>query len=71
MLKVFKGNACVAIIPVFTGIAIAMGFAAIMSGLAGVKIQKWWKFVIPVFLSLFVTQAILMIAAVLIGFGAY
>jgi len=47
------------------------GFAAIMSGLAGVKIQKWWKFVIPVFLSLFVTQAILMIVAVLIGFGAY
>ena len=42
-----------------------------MSGLAGVKIQKWWKFVIPVFLSLFVTQAILMIVAVLIGFGAY
>ena len=47
------------------------GFAAIMSGLAGVKIQKWWRFVVPVFLCLFVTQAILMIVAVLIGFGAY
>lgn len=46
------------------------GFAAIMSGLAGVKIQKWWKFVVPVFLVLFATQALLMVGAVLIGFGA-
>ena len=47
------------------------GFAAIMSGLAGVKIQKWWRFVVPVFLALFVTQALLMVLAVAIGFGAY
>ncbi len=45
------------------------GFAAIMSGLAGIKIQKWWKFVIPVFLALFVVQSVLMIGAVMIGFG--
>lgn len=45
------------------------GFAAIMAGLAGVKIQKWWKFIVPVFLALLFTQALLMITAVLIGFG--
>lgn len=46
------------------------GFAAIMAGLAGVKVEKWWKFIVPVFLGLFVTQALLMVLAVAIGFGA-
>ena len=45
------------------------GFAAIMAGLAGVKVTKWWKFVVPLFLCLFVTQAALIIIAVLTGFG--
>lgn len=45
------------------------GFAAIMAGLAGVKVEKWWKFIIPIFLALFVVQALLMVGAVLIGFG--
>ena len=45
------------------------GFAAIMAGLAGVKVTKWWKFVVPVFLCLFVTQALLIILAVATGFG--
>ena len=45
------------------------GFAAIMAGLAGVKVTKWWKFVVPVFLCLFATQAVLIIIAVLTGFG--
>lgn len=46
------------------------GFAAIMAGLAGVKVEKWWKFIIPIFLGLFVTQAVLMFVAVAVGFGA-
>ena len=46
------------------------GFAAIMAGLAGVKVEKWWKFIIPVFLGLFLTQAALMVIAVMTGFGA-
>lgn len=46
------------------------GFAAIMAGLAGVKVEKWWKFIVPVFLGLFVTQALLMVLAVAIGLGA-
>ena len=45
------------------------GFAIIMAGLAGVKVEKWWKFVVPVFLVLFIVQAILMVAAVAMGFG--
>ena len=45
------------------------GFAIIMSGLAGVKVEKWWKFVVPVFLVLFAVQCALMIAATLTGFG--
>lgn len=44
--------------------------APIMAGLAGVKVEKWWKFVVPVFLCLFVTQAVLMVVAVVTGFGA-
>lgn len=45
------------------------GFAIIMSGLAGVKTEKWWRFVVPVFLVLFAVQALLMVIAVGIGFG--
>ena len=45
------------------------GFAAIMAGMAGVKVEKWWKFVIPLFAVLFVVQAVLMILAVATGFG--
>lgn len=44
--------------------------APIMAGLAGVKVEKWWKFVVPVFLCLFATQAVLMVVAVVTGFGA-
>ena len=46
------------------------GFAAVMAGLAGVKVEKWWKFIIPIFLLLVLTQSALMVIAVLPGFGA-
>ncbi len=45
-------------------------FAAVMAGLAGVKVEKWWKFVFPVFGVIIVVQAILMVVAVSINFGA-
>ena len=45
-------------------------FPAVLAGLAGIKVEKWWKFAIPVGLALFLTQAVLMILAVLTGFGA-
>ena len=45
-------------------------FPAVMAGLAGIKVEKWWKFAIPVGVALFLTQAVLMILAALTGFGA-
>lgn len=45
------------------------GFAAVMAGMAGVRVDKWWKFIIPVFLALVGVQAIMMIIATIIGFG--
>lgn len=45
-------------------------FAAIMSGLAGVKLDKWWKFIFPIFFCIIAVQAILMVVAVISGFGA-
>ena len=45
-------------------------FAAIMAGLAGVKLEKWWKFIFPVFFALVGVQAVLMVIAVAIEFGA-
>ena len=41
----------------------------IMVGLAGIKLEKWWKFFIPTFIALFATQAVLMVIAAAIGFG--
>lgn len=43
--------------------------APIMAGLAGVKVEKWWKFIIPIFLILVLLQAVLMVIAVATGFG--
>ena len=45
------------------------GMTAVMCSLAGIKIQKWWKWFVPVFLFLFLTECILMIIAVQTGFG--
>lgn len=44
-------------------------FAAIMAGLAGVKLEKWWRFIFPIFLALIGVQAIMMVIAVGTGFG--
>ena len=44
-------------------------FAAIMAGLAGVKLEKWWKFIFPVFGCLIVVQAIMIVIALNIGWG--
>ena len=52
----------------FSNIVWPTAFAAVMSGLAGVKLDKWWKFIFPVFGCIIVCQAILMVVAVMIGF---
>lgn len=36
----------------------------ILSGLAGVKIEKWYKFFVPCFVGIFLVQALLMVGAV-------
>lgn len=42
-------------------------FAPIVCGIAGVKLEKWWKWFVPVFGALFLTESVLIIIAVLIG----
>ena len=44
-------------------------FPAVLAGLAGIKVEKWWKFVIPVASAVVLAQAALMILAVVTGFG--
>ena len=45
-------------------------FAAVMAGLANVKLEKWWKFIFPVFFALVGVQAVMLVIAVMTGFGA-
>lgn len=42
--------------------------APIICGLAGIKIEKWWRFVLPLFAMLFALQVVLVIIAVAIGY---
>ncbi len=44
-------------------------YAAVMAGLAGVPLDKWWKFAFKLFGIIIVVQAILMVIAVAINFG--
>ena len=41
----------------------------IICGIAGVKIEKWWKWFVPVFGALFITQALLIALAVATGWN--
>ena len=54
----------------FSNIVWPTAFAAVMSGLAKVRLDKWWKFILPVFGIVLVVQAILLIIAVMTNFGA-
>ena len=45
-------------------------YAAVVAGLAGVPLDKWWKLSFKLFGILIVVQAILMVVAVATGFGA-
>ncbi len=44
-------------------------YAAVIAGLAGVPLEKWWKFAFKLFGIIIVVQAILMVIAVAINFG--
>lgn len=43
---------------------------ATICALGGIKIEKWWKFFVPIFCGIFTSQVVMMIIAVLIRFGA-
>jgi uncharacterized ion transporter superfamily protein YfcC len=43
-------------------------FAVVMAGIAGVKVTAWWKWLIPLFLMLLLSQAVLIAVAVGIGY---
>lgn len=45
-------------------------FAAVVSGLAGVSLDKWWKLAFKIFGVLVAAQALLLVVAVMTGFGA-
>ena len=40
--------------------------APIMCGIAGIKIEKWWKLIVPIFLALIVTQGVLIAVATIV-----
>ena len=40
--------------------------APIMCGIAGIKIEKWWKLIVPIFLALFITQGVLIAIATIV-----
>lgn len=40
--------------------------APIMCGIAGIKIEKWWKLIVPIFLALLVTQGVLIAVATIV-----
>ena len=43
---------------------------ATICALGGIKIEKWWKFFIPIFGGIFAAQVVMMVIAVMTGFGA-
>ena len=44
-----------------SNIAWPTAFAAVMAGLANVKLEKWWKFLAPIFGAILVAQAVLIV----------
>lgn len=43
-------------------------FAVVMAGVAGIKVTSWWKWFVPLFLWLLLTQAVLIAVAIGIGY---
>ena len=52
----------------FSNIVWPTAFAPIVCGIAGVKLEKWWKFIIPLFGLILIAQSVLLIIAILINF---
>jgi uncharacterized ion transporter superfamily protein YfcC len=43
-------------------------FAVVMAGIGGVKVTSWWKWFVPLFLWLILTQAVFIAIAIGIGY---
>ncbi len=71
MLGITRNTACLAFQfgDGLSNIVWPTAFAPIMAGLAGVKVEKWWKFIFPLFFLMIAVQAVLMVVAVMSGFG--
>lgn len=52
----------------FSNIVWPTAFAPIVCGIAGVKLEKWWKFILPLFGLILVAQSILLMIAIIINY---
>lgn len=53
----------------FSNIVWPTAFAPIVCGIAGVKLDKWWKFIVPLFGLVVITQSILLMVAIMINYS--
>lgn len=52
----------------FSNIVWPTAFAPIVCGIAGVKLEKWWKFIIPLFGLIVIAQSVLLMIAIIINY---
>lgn len=52
----------------FSNIVWPTAFAPIVCGIAGVKLEKWWKFIIPLFGLILIVQSVLLMVAIIINY---
>jgi uncharacterized ion transporter superfamily protein YfcC len=52
----------------FSNILYPTAFAVVMSGIAGIKVTTWWKWVLPLFGWIYLTQTVLIAVAIGIGY---
>ena len=51
----------------FSNIIWPTAFAPMIAGLGGAKLDKWWKLMVPLFILILITQSILLMIAIAIG----
>ena len=52
----------------FSNIVWPTAFAPIVCGIAGVKLEKWWKFILPLFGLIVIAQSVLLMIAIIINY---
>lgn len=52
----------------FSNIVWPTAFAPIVCGIAGIKLEKWWKFILPLFGLIFIAQSVLLMIAIIINY---